>query len=193
MDLMQKEKILEEYCLNDMLKLKQICYPKICKIGGISYMDYDDLYSIALDVLRDSVEKYDDLQNCKFSTFLSNNITNKFDTYISYMNRKKRKCPVKMEYLDELIEENVSLGEKIPSNFTIENELSDKIICSIDDFSDKMKKYLSRLSKLQVKIAMLLSEGYNQQEIMEELHISNTVYTDNMHTMRAYDKIRILY
>ena len=55
---------LEEYCNDEMKKLKQICYPILIQIGGISEKDYDDFYSIALDALADSALRYDETKKC---------------------------------------------------------------------------------------------------------------------------------
>ena len=76
------EMILEEYCANEMKKLKQICYPLLIKIGGISEKDYDDFYSIALDALADSALRYDETKKCQFYKFLIGNIRRKFNTEI---------------------------------------------------------------------------------------------------------------
>ena len=81
---------LEEYCDNEMRKLKQLCYPILIKIGGLSEKDYDDFYSIALDALADSVIRYNDSKNCQFRTFLIGNIKRKFITEIRDRNRNKR-------------------------------------------------------------------------------------------------------
>lgn len=64
---------MKTYCDNNMKELKKICYPMLVKIGGISNKDYDDFYSIALEVLADSVVKYDSSKS-KFRTFLIGNI-----------------------------------------------------------------------------------------------------------------------
>ena len=50
---------LKWYCDNEMFQLKKLCYPMMIKIGGISYKDYDDFYSIALAVLSDTALRYD--------------------------------------------------------------------------------------------------------------------------------------
>ena len=81
---------LEEYCDNEMKKLKQLCYPILIKIGGLSEKDYDDFYSIALDALTDSVIRFNDSKNCQFKTFLIGNIKRKFITEIRDRNRYKR-------------------------------------------------------------------------------------------------------
>lgn len=185
----QKEQILNEYCGNEMSKLKQFCYPKICKIGGISQMDYDDLYSIALDVLRDSAERYDGSQDCKFSTFLSNNLQNKFDTYVRDRNRGKRKCPGKMEYFDAPTEDGVDLTEKIRSDFCIEDNLSEEIGFS---FGDNVQQYLNSLSKTQRFIAEKIMMGYQHPEIREMLRFSENKYQKVLNGMNTLDKKLII-
>lgn len=178
---MEKQQILNEYCKNEMVKLKQFCYPKICKIGGISQMDYDDLYSIALDVLRDSVERFDNSQDCQFTTFLNNNLQNKFDTYVRDQNRGKRKCPGKMEYFDAPTEDGVSLTEKFCSNFCIEDNLSDEVGFSSDE---KVDKFFSKLGTMQRNILKLLMQGYNSLEVKEKLDITDKEYSDAMSEIR---------
>lgn len=181
MDSTQKERILKEYCDNEMTKLRQFCYPKICKIGGISQMDYDDLYSIALDVLRDSVERYNDSQDCQFSTFLNNNLQNKFDTYVRDRNRSKRKCPGKMEYFDAPSEDGVDLTEKICSDFCIEDNLSEEIGFPSDD---RVELFLEKLGKRQREILKLLMEGYSSLEVKEKLKITDGEYSSAMAEVR---------
>lgn len=200
MDELQKSQILEKYCCNEMQLLKQVCYPKISKIGGISQMDYDDLYSIALDALRDSVERFDDSKNCKFSTFLNGNIDRKFATYIRDRNTIKRGGGEEVDENGEKIyrqtisidaptEDGIDLCEKVASNFTIEDELSEEMGFSTDD---KIKRYLECLSNIQRKIVILLSEGYKSTEIQDKLHISSKRYFDNLKAIQAYENVKVL-
>lgn len=49
-------KIINEYCSDNMRKLKKVCYKRIRDICGDSNMDEDDLFSIAMDVLIKSVK-----------------------------------------------------------------------------------------------------------------------------------------
>lgn len=195
MDATQKQQILNEYCNNEMAKLRQFCYPKICKIGGISQMDFDDLYSIALDVLRDSVERYDDLQDCKFSTFLSNNLQNKFDTYVRNRNRIKRKCPGKIEYFDAPTEDGADIKEKVASDFNIENNLSEEIGFSSDDTENwhpVVKDYLNGLSPLQRKIILMLSRNKDRDEICKTLNITYNHYENSLKRILADERIKPL-
>lgn len=191
MDSIQKEQILNEYCGNEMQKLKQICYPKISKIGGISQMDHDDLYSIALDVLRYSVERYDDSQDCKFFTYLSGNIDRKYSTYVRDKLREKRSGEAQYDEegnrvfnqnvsLDNCIEDGMDLNEKIASDFNIEDELSEEMCLSSDEYSPKMQEYLSKLSKVQIRVLELIADGYSKEEVENILHIDSVLYNDSI-------------
>ena len=147
--------ILEEYCANEMKKLKQICYPLLIKIGGISEKDYDDFYSIALDALADSALRYDETKKCQFNTFLIGNIRRKFNTEIRDRNRAKRIPAKKLESTSNLVtEDGVELGETIPSKFD-----TYETACEYLFEGTKIERYLDKLSYTQRKIVSLLSDG----------------------------------
>lgn len=195
----QKNIILEEYCSNGMKKLKQICYPKICQIGGISQMDHDDLYSIALDALRDSVERYDHSKDCQFATFLNGNISRKFSTYVRDKNRIKKSGIAEYDdngerlyhqniSLDAKIEDDVDWCEKVASDFNLDDEV-EKELCLLsdgeDEYSPLMKQYLSKLSKVQIKILGLMKDEYSKEEIVNILHIDSSLYNDSIAAIRT--------
>lgn len=182
------EVILEEYCADEMRKLKQLCYPILIKIGGISEKDYDDFYSIALDALADSALRYDESKNCQFSTFLIGNIKRKFNTEIRDRNRNKRIPSKQIDSFSNLItEDGMELSELIPSSFDTYEEA-----CGNNFEGTKIEKYLKRLSIDQRKIVSLLSEGYKPSEIRELLHMSNKDYTQNLAAIQAYENVREL-
>ena len=54
-----------------------------------------------------------------------------------------------------------------------------------EQFQDKVKKYISRLSKQQIKILDMLVEGYKSNEIWQTLKISSTEYAENLRIMRS--------
>lgn len=182
------EVILEEYCANEMRKLKQLCYPILIKIGGISEKDYDDFYSIALDALADSVLRYDESKNCQFKTFLVGNIKRKFNTEIRDRNRAKRIPAKQIDSFSSLVtEDGLELSELIASDFDTYEEAFG------DDFKGtKIERYLDKLSVIQRKIVSLLSEGYKSNEIKELLHMSSKDYAQNLAAIQAYENVRIL-
>lgn len=55
------------------------------------------------------------------------------------------------------------------------------------------EQYISRLSNLQVSILNLLIDGYKPIEIREILEISSKQYEDNLHIMRSYENVKILF
>lgn len=180
---------LEEYCDNEMKKLKQICYPILIQIGGISEKDYDDFYSIALDALADSAIRYDETKNCQFSTFLIGNIKRKFNTEIRDRNRNKRIPAKKMQSFDcSISDDDVPLSEIIPSDFDIFEE-----VCINNGWREsKIEKYLNKLSIIQRKIVTLLSDGYKAKEIRELLHMGEKEYSQNLAAIQAYENVREL-
>lgn len=180
--------ILEDYCGNEMKKLKAICYPMLIKIGGISQMDYDDFYDIAMGVLQDSISKYEETRNCQFKTFLTRNIDRKFKTEIRDRNRKKRIPAKKIESLSVLVgEDGLELIEKIPSNFDVHEEAFG------NDFKGtRVEKYLKQLSSNQRKIVLFLYRKYKPIEIKKALHMSDKEYQSNLATIQAYENVRIL-
>lgn len=182
------EMILEEYCANEMKKLKQICYPLLIKIGGISEKDYDDFYSIALDALADSALRYDETKKCQFNTFLIGNIRRKFNTEIRDRNRAKRIPAKKLESTSNLVtEDGVELGETIPSKFD-----TYETACEYLFEGTKIERYLDKLSYTQRKIVSLLSDGYKAKEIRELLHMNSKQYSNNFAAIQAYENIREL-
>lgn len=183
------EVILEEYCDNEMRKLKQLCYPILVQIGGISEKDYDDFYSIALDALADSALRYDESKNCQFKTFLIGNIKRKFSTEVRDRNRNKRIPAKKIQSFDSLVsEEGIPLCEIIPSNIDIFDE-----VCECNGWKEtKIERYMNKLSVIQKKIVLLLSDGYKANEIKEILHITEKEYLRNMAAIQAYENVREL-
>lgn len=194
-----QQQIVDKFCTNEMRELKRICYPKIRRACGDANMDDDDIYSIAMDVLVDSVRRYDDSQG-KFETFLSSNIQNKINTYIRDTKYRSKRSNVQKDEngkdiyvpnipIDAPTDEGIDIVERIDSGFQIEEELPEEIGFSSDD---KVGKYLSRLSTRQRKIVLLLSDGYSQDEIREIVHINKKEYADSMMSIRAYENIRVL-
>lgn len=185
---LEQQQLLEFYCNNEMSRLKQLCYPMLIKIGGILEKDYDDFYSIALEVLADSVLKYDESQNCKFTSFLIGNIKRKFSTEVRDRNRLKCIPSKQIDSFDDLVcEDGIPVSETLPDKFDIYEEVFGE-----DLSGTKIERYLSKLSILQRKIVSLLSEGYIAKEIKDILHISNKQYTDNLMAIQAYENVKVL-
>ena len=61
-----------------------------------------------------------------------------------------------------------------------------------DTYSDKMDKYLNKLSDLQKEVLRLISIGFMPSEILEELHINQKMYEDCYNAIHAYRNTSIL-
>ena len=195
-----QQQIVDRFCVNEMRELKKICYPKIRRVSGDSNMDDDDIYSIAMDVLIDSIKRYDDLQG-KFDSFLSNNIQNKINTYIRDTKyRTKRSNVQKGENgkniyvpnipIDAPTDEGINIVERIDSGFQIEEELPEEIGFSLEE---NVEEYLNSLSEIQKKIAKYIMTGYTPSEIRVQLGLTEKQYAEHFAVMRSYEKKRKLY
>ncbi len=202
----QKQMIYEEYSANDMAKLKRIIYKPLSMFGGVLQMDYDDFLSRANLTLWQLAECFDETRGVPFDVFLRKRMTFKIMQEKTYEQREKRTPYLRNkegerirnengEYLteqfvcmDEVTEDGIKIGEKVASDFRIEDELPE-----IFGVSDKVEKYLDRLSSVQRDIVFLLSDGYSPDEIRDFLHISRREYRDNLDGIRAYENVKILY
>lgn len=186
--MMNIDQILFMYCDNNMAKLKRICQPMIVKIGGVSNKDYDDFYSIALDVLNDTALRYDEDQECNFDGFLASNIKRKFNTEIRDRNREKR-IPAKMvdSMHNFITEDGFTLEDIISSNFD-----TYEAACGDHFEGTKIERYLKNLSNTQRQIVHYLVQGYDESEIRELLHMSKKDYSNNLSVIQAYENVKIL-
>lgn len=201
MDLTPKQQqIVDEFCANEMRKLKKICNPKIRSVFGDANMDDDDIYSIAMDVLVDSAKRYDDSQG-KFETFLSSNIQNKINTYIRDTKYRAKRSNVQKDEngkdiyvpnipIDAPTDDGIDIVERIDSGFQIEDELPEEIGFS---FGENVKEYLNSISEVQRKIAKYIMDGYKPSEIRMQLGLSEKQYAEHLAEMRSYEKKRKLY
>lgn len=64
---------INEYCDNNMSKLKKISYNAFFRYG-IPEHEHDELYDDAMNVLMESVVTFDSSQGANFNTYLTNNI-----------------------------------------------------------------------------------------------------------------------
>lgn len=183
----EKQLILDEYCSDELKKLKQLCNPMLMKIGGISNSDYDDFYDIALETLADSIVKYDNSKSCHFKTFLKGNIERRFKNELRDRNRDKRIPLKQIESIDYVCEDGTLLCELIPSDFDVYREAFG------EDLSDtKINIYLNKLSFLQRRIVNMLSDGHTSSEIKAALNLNARTYSDNLSAIQAYENIKIL-
>lgn len=181
--------VCEEYCSNDMRKLRFICGRFIRRIGGLSQMDHDDFLSRANELVWLAAKDYDETKAPTFHMFLVGCIKRKFDTEIRDRNRDKRIPVRKLVSLDTpLDEEGHILAELLPGDFDIHAEAFGE--SETQDI--KMERYLQRLSKKQHKVVRLLMTGYQPAEIQDMLRMSGKEYADCLKAIKAYENIKLL-
>lgn len=198
--------LINDFCKDDMRKLKQICF-FIWGKRGIPYLYHDDLYDDALNVLSESVLTFNPERNASFITYLSLNIRKSFGQWYrdNYLRAKRNNLALdergrikRDEKGNPIIISNISFDAPIDDDGT---NLCEKISCSKtvedeifkEDVSDNIKKYLSNLSEDQRKVAYLIMEGYLKTEIMDILHMEQKDFSDCMNGLRAYRNISILF
>lgn len=190
--------IIEEYCCNDMKKLKFICKPVMSLIGGISGKDYDDIYSLAQFLLYKCVKKYDENneKGASFNTFFRNILFRRlYATYLRDRNRQCRSNTKEGEDGEKIFIPDVSLDAPTPDcvptleRINISNTLEEQFFKP--DISKNTKEYLHSLSNEQLEVAKLFMEGYQQDDIKDILHITQAEFNNRMNGMKSYRNISI--
>lgn len=207
--------IINEYCENNMKKLKNVCY-MVWGNKGLPYMYHDDLYDDAMNVLVESVITYNSTNNTKFKTYLANNINlSQREWYRNTHLRAKRNnleldkngkikkdkkgnpIIIKNISFNCLDEDGNDLYEKVSSGFKVENEIEDFSYTSLEDIleecSQEMREYLNvKLSKLQRKILELIINDFSKEEIIKTLNIDSALYSDSIAAITSNKNTRKL-
>lgn len=197
---------INEYCDNNMSKLKKISYNAFFRYG-IPEHEHDELYDDAMNVLMESVVTFDLSQGANFNTYLTNNIKKSvIDWYRDNYQRGKRRNLltdkngriVKVDKdgnvteddkgkpviisdtsFDAPTEENNDLIEKVASDFNIEDS-------SEFDFGsdEKVEEFLESLPKIQKNILLLRMEDIPLDDIKQKLNISDREYSNAMKSIK---------
>ena len=188
---------INEYCVNDMSKLKKISYNAFFRYG-IPAHEHDELYDDAMNVLMESVINFDSSQGASFKTYLINNIKKSvIDWYRDNYQRCKRKNlltdkngnvtdddkgkPVIIPdtSFDAPTEEDNDLVEKIASDFNVEDK-------SEFDFSadEKVDNFIDSLPKIQKNILLMRMENVPADNIKQKLNISDREYSSAMKSIK---------
>ena len=186
--------MLQPYCENDMRKLKRMSESIFMKFNEpLAKADYDDFYSIANITLWQAYNSYDPDIGIKFEAFLYSCLQKKFKTELVNRHRQKRilnQFAVSLDAVNEN-EKECNLLDFIASDFDTFEEVAKRQ--ENGQYQDKIQRYISKLSNLQVSILNLLVDGYKPNEIQKILEISATEYADNMQFMRSYENVKILF
>ena len=202
----QQLKLINDYCDNNMSKLKKISCDAFFRYGIPQY-EHDELYDDAMDVLMESVITFDPSKGANFNTYLTNNIKKScIDWYRDNYQRGKRKNlltdkngkivkvdkdgnitddnkgnPVIIPNIsfDAPDEEDNNLVEKIASNFNVEDK-------SQFDFNtnEKVEEFLGSLPKVQKNILLLRMENIPPDNIKQKLNISDREYSNAMKSIK---------
>jgi hypothetical protein len=201
------EEVIESYYKDGAKKLHNIVDKILFKLH-FHDVDRDEFYSMANEVFVSIINNYDDTKS--FDGFLYSCLYKKFCSLMTESTRYKRCTKIKIqeedvngkivevfqiipdEYLDAPLKdnENLTLGDTIASDTTIEREVFEK---GGDGLSRKMILYLNKLSVLQKKVLWLMIAGYVPGEIREELHINNKQYANCIAAIRAYRNVSVLF
>ena len=181
----KKEK-LEEYYAYDAKKLKKLVHKIIEPIGGLYQKDNDDFYSLAGEVLHNSLNNYDGSQ--PFDKYFFFQLRGKIYTYLTRLNREKRRIDRTAVSWDAPLEEDegMTYEDVVDSGVYVEAAVMKK------EKSEKIESYMQELSDIQKKILKLLTEGYKPHDIQGMLKISADKYGKYIADARSYEKVKYL-
>ena len=204
------EEIIQWLFEDEAKEMKKICNKYMVKFGGISEMDYDDFYSqVGWDVSIAS-KKYRPIEDKSFKEFIYGVIKLSVCKQMTHRNRGKRQLIVEKEIVDEFgnkttikeyiptvsldapvgEEGGMTVGEMLAHKSTTETDFFEE---REDTYSDKMNRYLNKLSSLQKEVLRLISIGFMPSEILEELHINQKMYEDCYQAIHSYRNLSLLF
>lgn len=186
--------ILQLYCENDMRLLKKLSQSIFMRFSEpLTNSDYDDFYSIANLTLWQCCKAFDSAMGVNFEGFLYSCLQKKFKTELTRRHRQKRALDRLNISLDAVNSDNekYSLLDILPSDF----DTFEEVIRQQDNeqFTDRVQRYISRLSRQQINILNLLIDGYKPTEIRNILQMDIKEYTDNVEIMRAFENVKYLF
>lgn len=205
----QVEETIQWLFENDAKEMKRICNKYMIKFGGISEMDYDDFYSqVGWDISIAS-KNYKPTGDKSFKEFIYGVIKLAVWKQMTHRNRGKRQLVIEKEIVDEVgnkttikeyvptvsldapvgEEGGITVGEMLAHKSTIERDFFEE---REDTYSEKMNRYLGKLSFLQKEVLRLISIGFTPSEILEELHINQKMYEDCYNAIHSYRNTAVL-
>ena len=204
------EETIEWLFKDEAKEMKKICNKYMVKFGGIYEMDYDDFYSqVGWDVSIAS-KNYHPTEDKSFKEFIYGVIKLSVCKQMTHRNRGKRQLIIEKEIIDEFgnkttikeyiptvsldapvgEEGGMTVGEMLAHKSTTETDFFEE---REDTYSDKMNRYLNKLSSLQREVLRLISIGFMPSEILEQLHINKKMYEDCYQAIHSYRNISLLF
>ena len=203
--------LVDSYFENDGKKLNTMIDKILFRLNF--YVENSVFYSLGSEIFLDTLCRYDESQD--FNGFLYSCLVNKFKTEMTKRNRQKRKIVIEVE--EEQEDGSIKVVRKAVPELSLDapvNEGSTRTIGDMvaqtrkaadydidktffdDDgekFTEKMLKYISRLSNLQQEVVKLIIAGYVADEIKQILHITEKQYQDCMVGIRTYKNVSVLF
>lgn len=207
--------LINEYCKDDMKKLKQICHFVWGK-KRIPNCYHDDLFDDAMKVLSESVVTFNPNGKAKFKTYLTGNIHRSYKDWYRDNNFRSKRNNLELDEngkikkdendnpiiisnisFDAPADDGIGLCEKIASDFKVENEIAKSSYIHIyeiaEDCSHEMREYIYEiLSNLQRKVLELLMNDYSKEKIMKTLKIDSALYSDSIAAITSNKNTRNL-
>lgn len=206
-----KEWFLNYYYKNEARELKSIVNEIfVKKYGGTSGKDMPEFYSVANEAFTDIINPsancsqhgYDGTKG-DFGGFLYRTVE------LAIIDEWKKQRRDKRVYKIEIVEdgkrkkvpvENISIFEPTTKDESLtvgdmisdEKFVEDEFTNEEDAYSDKMLRYLSRLSKMQRKVLQCTADGYTANEIQKRLHITSKEYANCQAAIHAFRNIEVL-
>lgn len=190
--------ICKYYCDNNMKRLKDICW-RMLEMHTVPEYKRDDLYDDAMCVLLETLQSYDPEKSDNFGGYLYFNIKNSFSEY-----SRNQKAHIRCNYMigsdgkriqdkdgNDVVIPNIELdkpfkddksekerdwSEVIGDGSNIEELICQKEHGEYEEWHPETKAFLHKLSPLQRKIALMIADRYEKEEICEILHISLKEY-----------------
>ncbi len=181
------DEILNAYYADNARKLRMLVDKMLSRFGGWSDQDKDDFYSLANEVFVSVIRKYDNGQ--PFESFLYTCLLRRIKAEMTRRNRYKRKTDrlsVSI-YMPIGEEEEMVVADLLVSDFDMDREIFD------EEENPKLEQYLTQLTKRQRKVAELLMESYDADEIRQMLCMTKKEYADAMMGIHAYENISVLF
>lgn len=190
-------KWVDTYCKDNCKKLNSLVgYIIQMQFGWMPQCNYDDIYSIAGQVIWDCEKNFDNTKGVKFETLLMSCLLRKIKTYITYTNRKIRRPqdingnPLSEISIESLISQDCD--SKLIDSLIGDEDIRSELLTDKQEFCKGVQRYLDSLTSQQKEIALLISDGYEPNEIQKILHIDAEKYRMQWNKMTSLRKLSIL-
>ena len=203
----EAEQIAEKYYSNNAKKLRNLVDKILIKLRFYG-VDNEDFYSLADEIFIDVLKRYDGKSD--FNGFLYSCLSNKFKTEMTKRRRSKRcmKKEVKSMDIDGIKRTHTTVVSDVcidapigeGSDYTLKDAIKSdfdthKKALALDKeekYSEKMKKYLSRLSDQQREVLEMMANCYTASEIKTALDLTDRTYGDCVNAIHSYRNTKIL-